>query len=755
MSYIQQEFGNQVQWVNWSYEDKKDGKKPTKVPKNPKTGGNASSTAPSTWTTYDFAKSKSDKIGIQLGTEAGTLVGFDFDNILSDEALLTNAKAFLDKANTYTEISPSGNGLRAFIKTETPYKLLKNKEGIGATFEVYNRVRFLTVTETPFEDYNRPIRTVSHEELLSIIQMQGYPWGKKEESAMPTLNYNTVTTLTDQQVLDIMFNSSNGAKIKQTYDTVAKSDVSELDASLCAHLAFYCDGYDQIERIWLTSPLGSRGKTKDRSDYRKTQINNAIKLCGNNHYSPTVQTINKKEFIKEMEEKEIELLFTRPFKMVNGEKIYGEKIYTLNTENIVRVLKHHSEFKDRLRYDSFKNTLEILRGDKWEDMKDYESINIQTRISVLFSPFAKVSKAMVEDALNKVIHDNEICSLPDYIKSLKWDGTKRLDSWLSHAYGTADDEYHKKVGSNWMKGMVNRILKPGSKFDNVLVLEGKQGAKKSQSLEILGNINDQINHLETTMSVGNKDFFMSFVGKSIVEFSEGETLSRSETKQLKGIITTRYDNYREPYARKSKDHPRWCSFAMTTNEDTYLKDDTGNRRWLPVKVLLDECNIEWIEENRLQLYAEAYYRVINLKETYWEFPKELLEEAQDERRIDDVNADIVVDWYKNKLFSYERENGITLREVYDKVISNTDSVGFTPYESIRIAGILKGTLKLTLKRINESNSKVNKWFDVQNRHNSISAKPEEEKKEIKERDEPYADEFIEEEINKITTQWGK
>lgn len=747
MSYIQQEFGNEQRWVNWKYIDKKDGKKPTKVPFNPYTGECAKSNDSSTWSDYNTARSKSDKIGLQLGTEAGNIIGIDFDKILSDETLLNNAKAFLNKANTYTEVSPSGNGLRAFLKTETPYKLLKNKEGIGATFEVYNTVRFLTVTELPYENYNRPIRTVSHEELTSILEMQGYPWGKTEEISRPVLNYSTSSTLTDQQVLDIMFKSKNGAKIKQIYDTIQDDGVSELDASLCSHLAFYCGGnFDQIERIWVLSPLGSRKKTQDISGYRKRTIDKSISLC-KEFYKPSERTIVKKEFVENMKEDELELLY-----VLNKEK---EKVTVVNTENIVRVLKYHPEFKGKLRYDKFKNTLEIYRNDKWEEMLDHESINIQTRISVLFPSFLKVSKTMVEDALNKVIHDNEIRSVPDFIKSLKWDGVSRLDSWLTYAFGTANDEYHKSVGSNWMKGMVNRAINPGSKFDNVLVLEGKQGLKKSLALSTLGNINEMINHLETTMSAGNKDFFMSFVGKLIVEFSEGETLTRSETKQLKGIITTAYDNYREPYARKSKDHPRWCVFAMTTNEDTYLKDDTGNRRWLPVKVLLDECNIKWIEENREQLYAEAYHRVINLKETYWEFPKELLEEAQDERRVEDINADKVVEWYTTKLFPYEREQGITIREVYDKVISEVDSVPFTPYEAIRIAGILKGSLKLTLKRKNESNSKVNKWFDVQNRHNSISVKPEEEKKEVKERDNPYGDEFVDEVINNVSTQWEK
>lgn len=736
MSYIQQEFGNEQRWINWKYEER-DGRQ-TKVPKNPRTGGNAMANNQSTWSDYKTARSKSDKIGIQLGLTAGNIIGIDIDHTLTD----TKALQLLEKANTYTEISPSGNGLRLFLKTETPYTLLRNRKD---NFEVYNSVRFLTVTEAPFENYNRPIRTVLHEELTSILEIMGYPWGNTEEVSKPVLNYST-STLTDQEVLNIMFRSKNGKKIEQLYSTTGTTGSSEDDMSLCSHLAFYCDGYDQIERIWVSSPLGSRDKTRNRKDYRQDTINKAIKSC-KDHYKPSERTMVKKKFVENMKEDELELLYVLDKN--------NKKITIVNTENVCRILKYHPEFNGKLRYDSFKNIFEICKDNKWQEFQEHESINIQTRISVLFPSFIKVTKAMVEDALSKVIHDNEINSIAEYFKSLKWDRTHRLDSWLSKVFGVEDDEYHKSIGSNWLKGLVNRGVNPGCKFDYVLVIEGRQGSLKTSALAELGNIQDYNAHVEITGAINNKDFLLKFAGKIIVEFSEGDSLSRSETKQLKSIITDRYDNYREPYARKSKDHPRQCVFAMTTNEDTYLKDDTGNRRWLPVKAVSDESNIQWIKDNREQLYAEAYHRVIGLKETTWEFPKELLEEAQDARRIEDTNADMVTDWYLD-LLPYEREQGVTIREVFNATIKKQDSFKvFEKIDEMRLAGILRGTLKLTKERVTIEGKKCIKWFDKYNKYNSRSLKPEEKKKEIRERDNPYAPEFVDEAINKITTQWEK
>jgi putative DNA primase/helicase len=150
---------------------------------------------------------------------------------------------------------------------------------------------------------------------------------------------------------------------------------------------------------------------------------------------------------------------------------------------------------------------------------------------------------------------------------------------------------------------------------------------------------------------------------------------------------------------------------MTTNEDNYLKDDTGNRRWLPVKVLLEESDIKWIKENREQLYAEAYHRVINLKETTWEFPKELLEQAQDDRRIEDTNADVVLDWYKG-IYQTHRDVGITVRQAFIGAIKPIDNFkSFDKLEEMRLGGILRGFLKLEKKREGTGANRATKWYD--------------------------------------------
>lgn len=391
-----------------------------------------------------------------------------------------------------------------------------------------------------------------------------------------------------------------------------------------------------------------------------------------------------------------------------------EKVFILNTENICRVLVGHSYFKGRFRIDNFKCLLEIKphKTDKWRALEDADSIDIQTSISILFPSFAKVGKEMVYDAIVKVSKDNAIDSASDYIRSLVWDGSPRLKNWLREVYGAPDDKYHTAVASNWFKGLVKRITNPGCKFDYVLVLEGQQGTGKSTSLSVLGGSMDQNWHVETTMSTDTKDFFMQFEGKAIIEFSEGETLSRTEVKRLKAIITMQSDKYRPPYERTSKDFPRRCVFAMTTNQTEYLKDETGNRRWLPVAVLLKKCNVDWLRDNRDQLLAEAYHRLSVLKETVYEFPEEETVAQQQQRRIHDANEDLISDWYWNKLTILQRKEGITIHQVYrDVLCGGFPTRSINKHEEMSISSTLKDAMRLEKRQVMRDYVRIVRWYN--------------------------------------------
>lgn len=376
-----------------------------------------------------------------------------------------------------------------------------------------------------------------------------------------------------------------------------------------------------------------------------------------------------------------------------------------NLENIRKILTEDPDFIGRCVFDEFLQVyLYKENGGEYRDLHDSDEITLTREISVKFKNFAMINPTVVRMVLMEVARDKAVDSAKDWIEGIKWDGVSRLDSWLHSTYNVADNEYHRKVGSNWLKGMARRIVEPGCKFDYVLVLEGPQGTKKSSSLGIIGGAW----HVETTATPDNKDFLMLMQGNLIIEFSEGETLSRGEIKQLKALITTQFDKYRAPYERYIQTHPRRCVFAMTTNQTEYLKDETGNRRWLPVATV-GEANIEWLRTNRDQLMAEALYRVAVLKETTYEFSAEMMEQ-QALRQVGDPNTDRIVEWYHTVVNDTQKRMGVTPHMAF---ISALGMVGgrFAKRDEMEIANVFKNILQLESTRGMINGTRVTRWCE--------------------------------------------
>lgn len=267
-------------WVNWKYEER-DGKT-TKVPYTP-TGTRASSKERATWSTYAeviAAADRFDGIGIVF---TGSLLGIDIDHCISEDGSVPpEVAAFVEKAQTYTEVSPSKTGLHILLRLTEPMELVANrspfKEG-PPNYEAYSSGRYFTVTGNAW-NVSHPLRTVTPAEACELLRLLGYPWNKQE--ATEPIKAPQGVSLEDSEVLSRMFASKNGPKIKTLFEGGTSEygdDDSAAEAALCAHLAFWTGGNpSQMESIWLASPLGAREKTQNRVDYRKRTIKNALAL---------------------------------------------------------------------------------------------------------------------------------------------------------------------------------------------------------------------------------------------------------------------------------------------------------------------------------------------------------------------------------------------------------------------------------------------------------------------------------------------
>jgi hypothetical protein len=206
--------------------------------------------------------------------------------------------------------------------------------------------------------------------------------------------------------------------------------------------------------------------------------------------------------------------------------------------------------------------------------------------------------------LNVASDNNRFHPVLDYLSGLKWDGVARVDRWLVDYVGAEDTPLNQEFGRLMLIGGIRRVLEPGCKFDHCLVIEGPQNAGKSTVAAILGGAwySDNLR-----LGVDPKLTIEAIRGRWVVEIPELSGMMSREVEAVKAQITTQVDRARPAYGRQVVESPRQCIFIGTTNDDRYLRDRTGNRRFLPVRC--GAIDLVGLRRDRDQLWAEALHRV--------------------------------------------------------------------------------------------------------------------------------------------------
>lgn len=613
VSSIPAELRELNQWVCWNLTECEG--RLAKLPYQAKSNGtllNAKSNDPATWSDLDSCVATTVRLnlsGVGLAlSESDGLAGLDLDHVIDPVTgeLDPLALEVLEKfAGTYAEISPSGEGIRIFCYG----KLARSGKCVGTRkwLEAYASIgRYLTVTGNQWAGSANAVTEQQdaldwlHGRFMDKSKTDSTGGGEKHRSS-------SVDSLDDTALLDKARNSKNGAVFDALWsgDTSGhNNDHSSADLALLNLLAFWTrKDSSRMDHLFRQSGL-MRDKWDVLHDgertYGEMSLERAINDC-REEYSGKKQSSN-----------------TRRSNVDSTELKLGSKGEILaRTGNLSVLLETDSKWQGVIAYNEFRQRIEKRIDPPYKgkigDWADKDTV--ETRVWLDQNKDVNFSKGDIDQVVMMVAHRKSYNPAQDALRAMadQWDNQSRINSWLvDYLNAECDDSnriYLSEIGSCWLKGVAARVLIPGCKRDDVLVLKGEQGFRKSTAASVIADSIHPNSFTDTLPDLKSEEVKLALHGMIIVEFAELAAINKSEIEVIKNFVTSQVDHVRGKYAHYYGDYPRTCSFIGTTNDETFLKDPTGNRRWWPVKVA-SVIDTDLLRSVIRQLLGEAAHRVI-------------------------------------------------------------------------------------------------------------------------------------------------
>lgn len=281
-------------------------------------------------------------------------------------------------------------------------------------------------------------------------------------------------------------------------------------------------------------------------------------------------------------------------------------------KNMREIFRQDTNLCELIGYDTFSASHVLLKCPYWRNAKTFriydewtDDDDAQLRIYLRENYNGFHNKELVEDYLIEESRNHEFNRVQEYFYKLpKWDNVPRAEELFIKYLGVEDTAFAREVTLNWLIGAVSRAFFAGCRYQTVLILHGKQGIGKSYILERLGgefyiSLQDAVDDSHAEDAVQRA---------WIVELKELASLRKAELNHIKSFLEVQQVTRRFAYQRKATTIKRHCVFAGTVNDDEFLRDHTGNRRFIIL-----HCNnamnthVEGLTDEIVkQIWAEVY-----------------------------------------------------------------------------------------------------------------------------------------------------
>ncbi|WP_143314962.1 virulence-associated E family protein [Clostridium sp. HBUAS56017] len=334
------------------------------------------------------------------------------------------------------------------------------------------------------------------------------------------------------------------------------------------------------------------------------------------------------------------------------ELTYTEQGKIRNTiSNFSLIIENEPLLKGKIAYNEFSNRAVVIGKLPWRNKNNTEDWN-DTDDSGLREFIEKYycisSTAKCADALALSFEKHSFHPIKDYLNSLIWDGEKRVDTLFIDYLGAEDSNYVRTVTKKVLTAAVARVFKPGIKFDNMLILSGKQGVGKSTIIKKLG----MEWYSDSLTTVSGKEAYEQLQGVWILEMAEMMATKKADIEATKHFLSKTEDIYRVAYGRRTSRFPRQCIFIGTSNEHEFLRDRTGNRRFWPVDIAINRPKknvFEDLGEYEVgQIWSEALELFNNGETLYLNYEEEKEAKKQQESHSEESAKAGLIEEYLNK-----------------------------------------------------------------------------------------------------------